>query len=75
VDPMCNSFDLVAAGTGKWLYDGWSHSRPAGHRHRRGAGPGYSGAKSLVAVWTLAGEGEAFEKGMVRNSQMMLANP
>ena len=75
MDHMCRSFDYVAAGTGKWLYNGWSSSCPAGHCHHRGVGPGYSGAKSLGAVWTHAGECEAFEKGMVRNSQMILANP
>ena len=75
MDHMCRSFDFVAVGTGKWLHVGWGHSRPAGHRHHRGAGPGYSGAKTLVAVWTLAGEAEASEKGMVRGSQMILDNP
>ena len=49
MDHMCHSFDFVAAGTDKWLHDGWSHSRFAGHRHRRSTGPGYSGAKTLVA--------------------------
>jgi hypothetical protein len=75
VDHMCHSFDFVAVGTDKWLHDGWSHSCSAGHRHRRGAGPGYSGAKTLVAVWIHAGEAEAFEKGMARGSQTLLANP
>jgi hypothetical protein len=75
VDNMCHSCDFVAAGTGKWLHDGWSRSRPAGHRHHRGAGPGYSGTKTRVAVWTLAGEAEAFEKKTVRGSQVILANP
>ena len=75
LDPMCHSFDFVAVGIREWLHDGWSHSYPAGHRHRGGAGPGYSGAKTPVAVWTLPGEAEAFAQGMVRGSQMIWANP
>ena len=55
MDDMCHSLNFVAAGIGQWLHDGWSHSRSPGHRHRRGAGPGYSGTKALVAVSTLAG--------------------
>ena len=65
VDDMCHSLNFVAAGIGQWLYDGWSYSRSPGHRHRRGAGPGYSGTKALVAVSTLAGEGEVFGKEVV----------
>jgi hypothetical protein len=75
VDHMCHSFDFMAAWTGKWLHDGWIHSRSTGHRHHRGAGPGHTGAKTLVAVWAFAGEAEASEKGMVRGSQMISDNP
>ena len=62
MDDMCHSLSFVAAGIGQWLHDGWSHSYSPGHRHRRGAGPRYSGTKTLVAFLTLAGEGEIFGK-------------
>jgi hypothetical protein len=65
VDPMCHSLNFVAAGICEWLHDGWSHPHPPGHRHRRGVGPSYSGTKTLVAVSTLAGEGEIFGKEVV----------
>ena len=57
MDNFCHSLDFVAAGIGQWLHDWRICSRPAGHRHRRGAGPSYSGTKTLVAFLTLAGEG------------------
>ena len=63
MDHMCHSLSFVAAGIGQWLHDGRSHSHPPGHRHRRGAGPSYSGAKALLVVLILAGEGEVLEKG------------
>jgi len=59
---MCDSVSSVASGIGEWLHNGRGHSYPAGHRHRRGTDPGDSGAKSIVAIWTLAGEGELFGK-------------
>jgi hypothetical protein len=62
VDDMCHSLNFVAAGIGQWLHDWRICSRPASHRHRRGAGPSYSGTKMMVRIWTLAGEGEVFEK-------------
>ena len=74
VDHMCHSLNFVAAGIGQWLHDGWSHSHPPGHRHRRGAGPRYSGTKTLVAVLTLAGEGEVFGKEVVSRSRKILSN-
>jgi hypothetical protein len=74
VDYMCHSLNFVAAGIGQWLHDGWSHSRSPGHRHRRGAGPGYSGTKALVAVSTLAGEGEGLGKEVVSRSGKILSN-
>ena len=69
MDDMCHSLNFVAAGVGQWLHDGRSHSHPPGHRHRCGAGPSYSGTKALVAVSTLAGEGEVFGKEVVSRPQ------
>jgi len=66
VDDMCHSLNFVAAGISQRLHDGWSHSHPPGHRHRCGAGPSYSGTKTLVAFLTLAGEGEVLGKEVVR---------
>jgi hypothetical protein len=53
----------VAAGIGQWLHYGWSRSRPAGHRCRRGAGPSYSRTKAIVTIWTLAGKVRCLQKG------------
>jgi hypothetical protein len=64
---MCYSINFVASGIGEWLHDGWGHSYPAGHRHHRVSGPTYSGTKNIVAIWTLAGEGEVFGKGLAMN--------
>jgi hypothetical protein len=61
LDHMCDSLNSVAVGICQWLHDGWGHSYPAGHRHRCSTDPGHSRAKTIVAIWTLAGEGEAFE--------------
>ena len=71
---MCHSLNFVAAGIGQWLHDGWSHSHPPGHRHRRVAGPSYSGTKTLLVVLTLAGEGEVFGKEVVSRSRKILPN-
>ncbi len=57
LDRLRDSLDSVAFGIGEWLHDGRGHSYPAGHRHRRGTGPGDSGAETFVEVWTIAGEG------------------
>jgi hypothetical protein len=35
---------------------------PAGHCHGCGTGPGYSGPKTIVRIWTLVGQGEVFAK-------------
>ena len=72
MDHMCDSLNSVASGIGEWLHDGWSHSYPAGHRHRRGTDPSDSGTKSIVAIWTLAGEGEVFGKEVVSRSRDIL---
>jgi len=65
LDHIGDSPNFVASGIAHWLHDGWGHSYPAGHRHRRGTDPGHSGTKTMVAIWTLAGEGEVFGKKVV----------
>ena len=72
LDHMCDSLDSVVAGISEWLYDGRGHPYPAGHRHRRGTGPGHSGKKNLLTIWTLAGEGEVFGKEVVSRSRKIL---
>jgi len=74
LDHMCYSLNFVAAGIGQWVHDWRIRSHPAGHRHRRGAGPSYSGAKTLVAVSTLAGEGEVLGKEVVSRPRKILSN-
>jgi hypothetical protein len=63
LDHMCDSFSFVGSGNVDWLQDGWSRSYPAGHRYRRISCPTFSGTKRIVAIWTLAGEGEGIWKG------------
>ena len=63
LDRIGDSLNFVASGIAHWLHDGWGHSYPAGHRHHRVSGPTYSGTKNIVAIWTLAGDGEVFGKG------------
>ena len=72
LDPIGDSLDSVASGIGEWLHDGRGHSYPAGDRHRRGTDPGDSGKKNLVAIWTLAGEGEVIGKEVVSRSRKIL---
>jgi hypothetical protein len=60
LDHICDSLDSVGAGIDDQLHNGWVHSYPAGHRHRRGADPNDSRTKTNVTVWTLAGQGEVF---------------
>ena len=74
MEHFCHSPNFVTAGIGQWLHHGWSHSHPPGHRHRRGAGPSYSGTKTLLVVLTLAGEGEVFGKEVVSGSRKILPN-
>ena len=71
---MCDSLDFVASGIDRWLYDWWVHSYPAGHRHRCGTDPNHSGTKTIVAIWTLAGEGEVFGKEAVSRSRKIFPN-
>jgi hypothetical protein len=62
LDHICDFLDSVASGIGFWLHDGWGHSYPADHCHYRASDPTYSGTKMIIAMWTLAGEGEVFGK-------------
>jgi hypothetical protein len=52
----------MAAGAGDRLYNGLFYSYPTGRCHHRRAGQSHSGTKNIVAIWTLAGEGEVFGK-------------
>jgi len=52
LDHIGDSLSFVASGIAHWLYDGWGHSYPAGHRARRGTYPSHSGTKTIVAIWT-----------------------
>ena len=72
MDHIGDSLSFVASGIGEWLHDGWGHSCPAGHRRHRVSGPTYSGTKNIVAIWTLAGEGEVFGKEVVDRSREIL---
>ena len=74
MDHRCDSLNSVVVGISRWLYDWWVHSSPAGHRARRGTDPGHSGTKTIVAIWTLAGEGEVFGKEVVSRSGKILPN-
>jgi hypothetical protein len=74
LDHMCDSSNSVASGVAHWLHDGWGHSYPTGHCHHRVSGSTYSGTKNIVAIWTLAGEGEVFGKEVVDRSRKILAN-
>ena len=69
LDHIGDSLNSVASGIAHWLHDGWGHSYPAGHRRHRVSGPAYSGTKNIVAIWTLAGEGEVFGKEVVNRSR------
>ena len=73
MDDMCHSLSFVAAGIGQWLHDGWSHSHPPGHRHRRGAGPSHSRTKAIVAIGILAGAGKVLGKEVVGKSSKILS--
>ena len=74
MDNIGNSFNFVASGIAHWLHDGWGHSYPAGHRRHCVSGPTYSGTKNIVAIWTLAGEGEVFGKEVFSRSRRILLN-
>jgi hypothetical protein len=65
LDYRCDSLNSVAVGISRWLYGWRTHSYPAGHCRHRVSGPTYSGAKNIVAIWTLAGERDVFGKEVV----------
>src|SRR4030043_625415 len=67
LDHMCDSLNFVVVGIYWWLCGWWTHSYPAGHCHHRVSGPTYSGTKNIIAIWTLAGEGEVFGERLVIN--------
>ena len=50
LDYMCGSLHFVAVGISRWLRGWWTHSYPAGHRHRRGTDPSHPGTKNIVAI-------------------------
>ena len=72
MDYRCDSLRFVVVGISRWLYGGWTHSHPAGHRHYRRADPSHSGMKTIVVIWTLAGEGEVFGKEVFSRSRKNL---
>ena len=74
LDPMCDSLNIVASRIAHWLHDGWGHSCLTGHRHRYSTGPGHSRTKTLVEIWTLAGEGEVFGKEVFGRSGKIWPN-
>ena len=65
LDHMCDSLRFVVVGISRWLCGWWTHSYPAGHCHHRRGDPSYSGTKMIVAIWTVAGEGEVFGKEVI----------
>ena len=73
LDHRCDSLNFVVVGI-YWSCGWWTHSYPAGHRYRRGTDPSYSGTKVMVAIWTLAGEGEVFGKEVVSRSRKIFPN-
>ena len=75
MDYICDYINFVVVGIYWRLYGGWAHSCPAGHCRHRVSGPTYSGTKRIVAIWTLAGEGESFGKEVVSRSGEILQNP
>ncbi len=59
---------------------GRGRSYPAGHRHRRDTDPSFSGSKTIVALWTLFGEGKVFGMEVVgrfscRSSRSFIQRP
>ena len=49
LDHICDSLNFVAVGI-YWSCGWWTHSYPAGHRHRRDTDPGHSRTKNIVAI-------------------------
>jgi hypothetical protein len=73
LDHICDPHYFVAFGINQRLYDGWGYSYPAGRRHRRNINPGFSGSKTIVAIWTLFGGGKLFGSEVVGRSGKDLA--
>ena len=67
LDHMCDSLHFVVVRVSGWLCGWRTHSYPAGRCHHRRGDPSYSGTKTIVAIWTLAGEGEVFGRGVVND--------
>jgi hypothetical protein len=72
VDNCCNTHNSMAAGSGDRLYNGIFYSYPAGRCHHRRADQSYSGKKNIVAILTLAGEGEGFGEEVVSRFRKIL---
>ena len=73
LDHICHFLNFVVVGFSEWLHDGWSHSYPAGHCHHRLSDSTYSGTKGIVAIWTVAGEGEVFGEEVVSSPRKILS--
>src|SRR4030043_1524918 len=67
LDHICDSLNFVVVGIYWWLFGWLTDSYRAGRCHHRRGDPSYSGTKGIVAIWTLAGEGEVFGKSLVIN--------
>jgi hypothetical protein len=72
VDDCCCTGNSVDVGTGDRLYNGLFYSYPAGRCHHRRGDASYSGTKGIVAIWTIAGEGEAFRNEGASRPRMIL---
>jgi hypothetical protein len=72
LDHLCDSLHFVVVRISGWLFGWWTHSSPAGRCHHRRGDPSYSGTKVIVAIWTLAGEGEVFGEEVVSRSGKIL---
>ena len=66
LDRVRDFLDSVGAGIADWLHDEWIHSYPAGHCHRRDAGPSHSETRTILTIQALAGQDESFTE---RNSR------
>ena len=60
MDNCCNTGNFMAVGISWWLCGWWTHSSRAGRCHHRRGDPSYSGTTGVIAIWIVAGEGEAF---------------
>jgi hypothetical protein len=74
LDHILDFLNFVVVGIFCWPCWWWTHPYPAGHRYHRFSNPTYSGTKTIVAIWPLAGEGEVFGKEVVDRSSKILQN-